>query len=72
MNDIDYLLLLLIIVGVFVIFEAGAIILKRWHTISYYSAHNRYLGYGIIGLFVLGGLSGGIWFAHHLTTLIPQ
>jgi hypothetical protein len=72
MNDIDVLLILPIIVLLFSAYELGAIITKRYHTISYYAQRDWWLKRLIFAFFILSGLSGAIWWVHHMGMFIPQ
>lgn len=72
MTDVDILLILPIIVLFFSAFELGAIITKKYHTISWYAQRNLPLRYLIYVLFFAGGVSGALWWGHHMGMVIPQ
>lgn len=72
MTDIDILLLLPILVLIFSAYEIGALVTKRYHTVSYYAQRKPWLKYLIYALFIGAGLGGAIWWGHHMGMFIPQ
>jgi len=68
MSDDLVLLKLLVLVGLFVIYEMASVDprFKHWHTISYYATRHRWLAFGIGFLFGAGGVLGVLWWIHHL------
>lgn len=72
MVDVDVLLALPVLVLIFSAYEIGAIITKKYHTISYYAQHRPWLKYLIYALFFGGGISGDVWWMHHMGMFIPQ
>jgi hypothetical protein len=70
--DINVLLIVPILALAFSAYELGALITKKYHTISYYAQHNKWLKYLIYGLFVAAGVCGVLWWHYHMGQWIPQ
>ena len=68
MSDDLVLLKLLVLVGLFVIYEMASVDprFKHWHTISYYATKHRWLAFAIGSGFGAGGVLGVLWWIHHL------
>lgn len=74
MTDIDVLLILMILVGLFSAYEEAAIrgvklFGHRLHTISWYASWHPRLQAFISDLFLIGGIVGYIWF--HFIHALP-
>lgn len=70
--DVEVLLVLPILVLIFSAYEIGALVTKKYHTISYYAQHKPWLKYLIYALFLSGGITEAIWWMHHMGSVIPQ
>ena len=68
MRDVDWLLLVFALVGVFTVYELFGVDprFKHLHTISYYAAKHHWLAFGIGFLFGAGGVLGILWWIYHL------
>lgn len=68
MNDVNWLLLIFCLAGVFVVYEILGVDprFKHFHSISYYAQKHRWLAVLIGALFLVGGVVGLIWWVHHL------
>jgi len=67
-SDDDVLLGLLVLIGLFVLYEMIGVDprFKHWHTISYYATKHRWLAFAIGCSFGAGGAVGIVWWIHHL------
>lgn len=62
MTDTIYLLLAAVIFMGFIAYELAALALPKWHTVSWYAAHQLWIRAGIaVGL---------IWWLHHSAGVI--
>ena len=68
MRDVDWLLLVFALVGVFTVYELFGVDprFKHLHTISYHAEHHRWLAFLVGVLFGAGGALAILWWIHHL------